>query len=845
VSQKREEYWWKSLRLHGLKRRLKCWGTHMLRDLRFSFRLLLKTPGFSIVAVLSLALGIAATTTIFSVVYAGLLRSLPYREPNQLVMIRALNAGRGFETAATTSDVLDWRAGNHVFEQIEMYLPGSNPVTITEPGLPERVKYQYVTLGFFPLLGAQPILGRAFTPDDHERGIVISYGYWQRRFQGDRAALGQKLTMNGNAYSIIGVMSASFHLGEGDAEIWRPVTFDDPNLLSRQTRWLNAVGRLKPGVTIEQARAEMTTIAARLEEEYPATNKGWSVRIQPLHEALWGFLRVDLYPLLGAVGFILLIACANVASLMLARSSGRVREMAVRAALGARRWRLVRQLLSDGIVLSLAGGLIGVLMAAWGVAMFLALAPPWFPLRDQIKLDGSVLAFSTLITMATGILTALAPAFRASKPDLNDALKSGERGVLARNLGLSAMVVAEVALTMILMIGGGLMIRTFVALRSVNMGFDPSNVLTAQFEISGPRYVQTAPKRGQQDMRTIQPAAHDYFQKLVQGAEAIPNVESAGLISWLPFGSGFATRRFRITGAPAGKNLGAEYIAVSPETFRVLRIPLRKGRYFNERDTESAQWVALVNEDFARRYLPNEDPIGKVLTLATVDEEQPREIVGVVSDVKQAAQAEVRPQIYVDFHQQPTVYPGADARGRLNTTLVVRAKQGVSVGLLTPHIRTLAAELDRTHPLFGVKTMNEVIYDSTDINRFYTAQLAGFAAMALLLASVGIYGVMSYAVGRRRHEIGVRMALGASHGSVLRSVLGQGLKLALIGLATGLVGSFALTRAISSYLYGVKPIDPATFATASVVLAVVALGSVYRPARRATEVDPIVVLRYE
>ena len=814
----------------------------MLHDLRYSFRLLRKDPGFSVVAVLSLALGIAATTTIFSVVYAGLLRSLPYREPNRLVMLSGVNQARGFEATATTSDVVDWRAGNHVFEQIEMFLPGSNPVTITAPGLPERVKYQYVTEGLFPMLGTQPVLGRVFTPDDRERGIVISFGYWQRRFQGDPAALGQKLTIGGEAYSVIGVLPANFHLGGGDADIWRSISFSDSNLLSRQTRWLHAAARLKPGVTLDQVRAEMQTIAGRLEAEYPATNKGWSVKITPLHEALWGFLRVDLYPLLGAVGFILLIACANVASLMLARSAGRARETAVRAALGAKRWRMIRQLHCDGIVLSLIGGIAGVLMAAWGVAMFLALAPAWFPLRAQIRLDGSVLAFSTLITIATGILTALAPAFGASKPDLNDTLKSSGRGVLSRNRGLSAMVVAEVALTLILMIGGGLMIRTFVALRSVNTGFDPANVLTAQFEVSGPRYVQPAPKRGQKDMRAIEPAAHDYYQKLVEGVEAIPGVEAAGLTSWVPFGSGATARFFHISGEPDTPSI-AEYVAVSPDTFRALSIPLRKGRFFNERDTESAAWVALVNEAFARRYFGNENPLGKTITLATVDEEKPREIVGVVSDVRQAAHAEARSQIYVDFHQQPMVSPGDFARSRLSMTLVMRANADST--RLAPQIRALAANLDRDHPVFGVKTMNELIYDSTDINRFYTGQLVGFAVIALLLASVGIYGVMSYVVRRRQHEIGVRMALGASHGGVLRGVLGQGLRLALTGLGIGLAGSFALTRAIASYLYGVKPIDPATFIVASMVLAAVAVGAVYRPARRATKVDPMVVLRCE
>jgi len=817
----------------------------MLRDLRYSFRLLLKNPGFSVVAVLSLALGIAATTTIFSVVYAGLLRSLPYREPNRLVRIRAFNSLGADEAPATTSDVLDWRAGNHVFEQIEMFLPGSSPVTISAPGLPERVRFQYVTKEFFSMLGTQTVLGRVFASDDHERGIVISYGYWQRRFLGDRAALGEKMTINGNPYAIIGVMPRSFHLGEGDADIWRPVSFDDANMLSRQTRWLDAVARLKPGVSIEQARAELTTIAGRLEAEYPATNKGWSVKIQPLHEALWGFLRVDLYPLLGAVGFILLIACANVASLMLARSQGRAREMAVRAALGARRWRLMRQLLSDGIVLSLIGGLLGILMAAWGVAMFLALAPSWFPLREQIKLDGSVLLFSTVITIATGILTALAPAFGASKPDLNDAMKAGVRGALSGNRGLSAMVVAEVALTLILMIGGGLMIRTFVALRNVPMGLDPTNVLTAQFEVAGSRYVQPAPKRGQQDMRTIQPATHDYYEKLIEGVQRIPGVESAGLMSWIPLDNeGLVGRRFfRVAGVSrAATEKWAYYSAVSPDAFRALRIPLRQGRYLNERDTEEAPWAAVVNEAFVRRFLGNENPIGRTLTLNTVEEERPREIVGVVADVIQRSRFAQSPEIFVNFHQQPMAYPGSAASGRLHMAMVVRSAAGSAV---TPQIRALAADLDRTHPVFGVKTMNEVIYNSTDIARFYTGQLVGFAAMALLLASVGIYGVMSYAVGRRRHEIGIRMALGARHGDVLRDVLGEGLKLALLGLAIGLAGSYAVTRAIASYLFGVKPTDPATFAVASVVLVAVAIGAVYRPARRATEVDPMVVLRCE
>ena len=817
----------------------------MLHDLRYSFRLLLKNPGFAVVAILSLAMGIAATTTIFSVVYAGLLRALPYHEPDRLVRIRAFNAKERYEAPATSSDVLDWRAGNHVFEQIEMFLPGPEPVTISEPGLPERVRFQYVTKNFFSLLGTQPVLGRVFATDDRERGIVISYAYWQRRFQGDRAALGAKVTMNGNLNTIIGVMPRNFHLGEGDADIWRAVSFDDANMLSRQTRWLDAVGRLKPGVTVEQARAEIATIAASLEAEYPATNKGWGVVVQPLHEALWGFLKVDLYPLLGAVGFILLIACANVASLMLARSAGRAREMAVRAALGAKRWRLVRQLLSDGIVLSLIGGVVGILLAAWGVAAFLALAPAWFPMRQQIKMDGAVLAFSTLITIATGILTAMAPAFGASKPDLNDTLKSGTRGGLSRNWGLSSMVVAEVALTLILMIGGGLMIRTFVALRGVPMGLDPRDVLTAQFEVAGATYVKPAPKRGQQDMRTIQPAAHDYYQKLVQDVEKIPGVESAGLMSWIPLDNDGRVRRsfFHAAGVarPAAEQW-AYYSAVSPDAFRALRTPLRAGRYLTERDTEDAPWAAVVNEAFAKHFFPDENPIGKTLTLTTVDEERPREIVGVVADVILRSRFADTPEIFVNFHQQPMIYPGANTGPRLHMAMVVRSAMGSAV---TPQIRALAAELDRTHPVFGIKTMNEVIYNSTDIERFYTAQLVGFAAMALLLASVGIYGVMSYVVGRKRHEIGIRMALGASHGSVLRDVLGQGLRLALLGLAIGLAGSFALTKSIASYLFGVKPIDPLTFAVASVVLVGVAVGAVYRPARRATEVDPMVVLRCE
>ncbi len=817
----------------------------MLHDLRYSFRLLLKNPWFSVVAVLSLALGIAATTTIFSVVYAGLLRALPYREPDRLVRVRALSSLHGDEAPATTSDVMDWRAGNHVFEQIEMFLPGSEPVTISEPGLPERVKFQYVTKEFFSMLGTQPVLGRVFATDDRERGIVISYGYWQRRFLGDRAVLGEKVTINGSPNAIIGVMPRNFHLGEGDADIWRAVSFDDANFMSRSFRWLDAVARLKPGVTIEQARAEMMTIASRLEAEYPATNKGWGVKIQPLHEALWGFLRVDLYPLLGAVGFILLIACANVASLMLARAAGRAREMAVRAALGARRWRLVRQLLSDGIVLSLMGGAIGIIAAAWGVAAFLALAPSWFPLREQIKLDGSVLVFSTIVTIATGILTALAPAFGASKPDVNETLKSGARGVLSRNRGLSAMVVAEVALTLILMIGGGLMIRTFVALRNVPTGIDPTNVLTAQFEIAGPAYVRPAPKRGQNDMRTIQPAAHEYYQKLIEGVERIPGVESAGLMSWIPLDNeGRVGRRFfRAAGVSRPESeRWAFYSAVSSDAFRALRIPLRAGRYLNERDTEEAPWAVMVNESFARKFFRDENPIGRTLTLNTVDEERPREIVGVVADVTLRSRFSQSPEMFVNFHQQPMVYPGSAASGRLHMAMAIRSAAG---GAVTSQIRALAADLDRTHPVFGVKTMNEVIYNSTDIARFYTGQLVGFAAMALLLASVGIYGVMSYAVGRRRREIGIRMALGASNSSVLRDVLWRGLRLALIGLAIGLAGSYGVTRVISSYLFGVKPTDPVTFAVASTVLVLVAIGAVYRPARRATEVDPMVVLRSE
>ncbi|HWP42569.1 MAG TPA: ABC transporter permease [Blastocatellia bacterium] len=795
------------------------------QDLRYGARMLVKNPGFTVVAVIMLALGIGANTAIFSVVNAVLLRPLDYEDPDRLVTVLENNWQKGWTRfAVAPGNFAAWREQNQVFEQMAAFTGSS--FTLVGEGEPEQLPGTRASANLFALLGVKPALGRDFLPEeDHpggERVVIVSHRLWQRRFGADPGLVGKPLTLNGQSYTVVGVMPAGFLFPNPRTELWVPVAFSAGDLGNRGGHDYVAIARLKPGVTLEQAQTEMSAIAARLEEQYPETNAAWGARVTLLVEEVVGDVRPALLALVCAVAFVLLIACANVANLLLARAAARQKEVAIRAALGSSRSRLLRQLLTESVLLSLLGGAFGMLLAAWGVDALVSLGPANIPRLSQVGIDGRVLGFAFLISLATGIIFGLAPALQASQTDLSESLKEGGRsssaGAGSQRLR-RLLVVAEVALALALLVGAGLMIKSFVRLSEVETGFDSQNVLTAQITLPQSRY----------DDRQQQAA---FFRQVLARIEALPGVESVGAASPLPF-TGDRLYSFIVEGHPTDNVPSANYYAVSPDYFVTMGIPLLKGRFFTEADMAESPRVAIINETMARRYFPDEDPIGKRMNI-TNGPEVMREIVGVVGDVKQYGLDTQSPaQMYEPYLQRP--YPGM--------TLVVRAASEPA-GLIDAVRREVLA-VDKEQPIARAQTMEEIIAKSVAPRRFSVILLAAFAAVALTLAAVGIYGVMSYLISQRTHEIGVRMALGAGRRDVLRLVVGQGMRLALLGVGIGLLAAFALTRLMESLLFGVSATDPLTYIVVALLLATSALLACYVPARRATKVDPLLALRYE
>ena len=796
----------------------------LCQDLRYGLRGLAKNPGFTLVAVLTLALGIGANSAIFSVVNAVLLRPLPYREPERIV-----TALRGGWFPIAPANFLDWRAQQSAFEQIgaaQAWGP-----TLTGRERPEQVGALQVTSDLFSVLGVSPALGRTFLPGEDQPGagkvVVLSHHLWQRRFGGDPALVGQTITLNGDGYTVVGVMPAGFQFAPfwvTNAELFAPLNLG-PRAGDRAGQSLRVFARLKEGVTREQAQAEMNAISRRLEQQYPETNKNSDIRIDPLHEKVAGKVRPALLVLLGAVSFVLLIACANVANLLLARSAARRKEIAVRAALGAGRVRLIRQLLTESMLLGLAGGGLGLLLAGWGINLLVALSPANLPRVETISLDLRVAGFTLAVALATGLIFGLAPALQASKLDLNEALKEGGRGStegLRRNRVRGALVVAEVALALVLLIGAGLMIRSFRRLQAVDAGFDPRRVLTLTVQTSGPKYATGAQRAA-------------FFDQLLPRLAALPGVASASAINHLPLAGDTWTLGFAVEGRPApapGERQGAVYRIVRPGYFRTMGMTVLNGRDFTDQDRAGAPGVAMINETFARSVWPNEDPIGKRIRVND-DGPNPREVIGVVKDAKQSEwTADARREVYLSHLQTPT--PSY-------LTLVLRAA-GEPLGLAAAVQREVWS-IDQDLPVAKVASLEQVVADAVGQPRFNLLLLNLFAAVALALAAVGIYGVMAYSVAQRTHEIGIRLALGARAGDVLKLVVGQGLILTLIGLAIGLGAAFGLTRLMESLLYGVSATDPATFIAIPLLLAGVALFASYLPARRAMKVDPMTALR--
>jgi putative ABC transport system permease protein len=805
------------------------------QDIRYGFRMLWKTPGFTVVAIIAIAIGIGANSAIFSVVNAVLLRPLPYKEPERLVMMWETHPQTG-RMGVAGENFREWKKQTQTLEDITLFTDAD--FNLTKDGQPERVQGTAATANFFSLVKAEAALGRAFLPDEDQpeaaRVVVLSHPLWQRRYGADRGIVGKTVTINGEAATVIGVMPENF---PSATQLWVPFVIT-PNQPITGGRSFKALARLKSGTTVQQAQAEIDTIARRLETERPDFNTSWGVQLVPLHEQVVQSVRPVLFLLLGTVGFVLLIACANVANLLLARASGRQREIAIRTAIGASRKRIIRQLLTESMLLALLGGVLGLLLAFWGVDLLLAISPGNIPRTDEIGIDTTVLGFTVLITLLTGIIFGLAPALQHSQPDLNESLKEGKKTSNAgfgRHRLRSAFVVAEVALALVLLIGAGLMVRSFWRLTRIDPGFNPQNVLTVQVPLSEAKY------------KDDQQAAAFHAQAL-ERLRSLPGVEAVGTTHTLPLSGSDSNRPFIVKDvAPPepGKEVGASYRVISSGYFRALGIPLVQGRDFNEQDTEKTTGVVMINQALARRHFASGDALGKQIRQGAVNSESPwLTIVGVVGDVRHAGlDAEPRPEMYFAYSQVPIQGSTSISRNSRRISFVIRTASDPA-GLVSA-VRREILSLDKEQPIAGVSTMEEYVSRWLAPQRFNMTLIAIFAVIALLLASLGVYGVIAYGVAQRTHEIGIRMALGAQAADVLRLIVGQGMALALIGVGIGLIAALVLTRFLASLLYGVSATDPLTFATVSLVLTFVALLACYIPARRATKVDPGVALRYE
>ena len=815
---------------------------NLLQDIRYGIRRLFKQPVITIVAIISLGLGIGANTSIFSVVNAVLLRPLPYHDSERLVLVwetnsQAIAALMNLQNhnLVAPANFLDWSKQNSSFE--EMAAIRFLNFNLTGDDRPERVPGAIVTQNLFSLLGVKPAVGRTFLPEDaqpeRERVVVLSTGLWQRRFGGDQNVIGRKLNLNNESFSVIGVMPPEFEYPD-TSQLWvlsrlavpeAPGAANANLLTNRQAHYLFVLGRLKPGVTIQQSQADVTKISANLQSQFPETNGTAGARVVSMQEEIVGDIKPALKILLAVVGFVLLIACANIANLLLARASSLSKEIAVRVALGASRLRIIRQLLTESTLLALAGGVLGLLLAYEGIQVLVALNPGDIPRVKEINLDFYVLSWTILLSVLTGVLSGLAPALQVSKPNLNETLQEGGRGAdpgATRHRVRNLLVIMEVAVSLVLLTGAGLLIKSFINLQRVNPGFNSENILTMRVSLPSYKYAEPDQKQG-------------FTTELLQRVKHLPGVESAAVSTALPLSTDEAASSFTVEGQPPptdGNFPIANFRTVSPDYFHVLHIPVVKGRVFTDADTKDVQSVAVINQTMARTVFGDQDAIGKRIFIG--GDTKPSEIVGIVGDVRHSSlEAELKPEMYVSYRQVPVGFFTLAVRSTLEPTSMVGA------------VRNEVLAIDKDQPVSAVKTMSEMRSNSLASLRFNTVALSIFAGLGLILAAVGIYGVMAYSVGQRTHEIGIRMALGAQPSAVMGLVLRQGMLLVLIGVVVGLALSFGMTRIMSSLLYGVTATDPVTFLSVAVTLSLVALLANYIPARRATKVDPLVALRDE
>ena len=803
----------------------------LLADARYGIRNLLKRPGFSAIAIITLALGIGANSAIFSAINALLLKPLPIPNQDRVVAIWDKNPSRGVDhNEVAFANYLDWRAQSHSFDQLALERWWST--NLTGGDMPERIQGFLVSSNFFDVVGVKPVQGRNFLPNENEPGkdgvAIIAYSLWQRRFGSDPAIVNKTITTNGIARTVIGVLPEGFNYPKG-AEIYSPIAMTPELIKSRNNHSYYVIGRLKDSVTLQSAQADIDTITARLATQYPDTNVGLGATVYPIVADTTRIYSTAMWIMMAAVGFVLLIACANVANLTLARAGARQKEMALRAALGASRWRIVRQLLVECMIIALFGGAAGIVVAYWGIDLLRAANPgdaaKYADGWKNFGLNYQVLAFTFGLSLLSGFIFGLAPAWQASKPNVNDALKEGGRNVSAGSHRLrSVLVVSEIALSLMLLIGAGLFMRSFAALLKSDPGFNPEGVLTANLNLPIAKYKQETERAA-------------FYSDLVQRVKVLPGVQSAAVVNYIPLGGANSSDDFLVEGAPepkAGQENEGRYRVCSPGYFQTMGISILKGRSFTDQDKAGSLPVVIVNETLARKYWPSGDALGKRIRFYGPLERAPwMEIVGIVQDVKHELNSPVTPEYYLPHAQDSW------------NAMVLVARTTVDPGSMAAPIRQQVLAIDKEQPVFDVKTMQEVRATSISVYSIGSVTMTIFAIVALLLAAVGIYGVMAFAVSQRIQEIGIRMALGARALDVLKLILRNGMFLAVLGTAIGLGGAFALTRFMSSLLFGVSPTDIATFALVTSGLLLVALFACYLPARRATKVDPLVALRYE